>query len=619
MNTNIFKTIILVAFTGLFSSNASAQEIKVRNIAHLTTDISARSAVRLDANNKECAIVRVNIPSLKTMDFGNAIVGKAEYNAGEYLLYVPDGTKQIPLSVNGYKESVIDFDQYGVSVEGKNVYRVTLYIDNGKTVASGKHGSMKITTEPESSYILMDGMPVGETPLLIKDVAVGEHFISFPNTSGYTLLDQAIPINENETFERHYVLEENTDVFAWEEEIPMFINDNDGAYAYPLKYKRKTVNGKRGVQTYWGVWVVPCGKFEYVNADNYRLGDSDVFEVGNYDYYDNLQLGLYQPGKGLLFPCGKYSYFNFSAASDNIIIVSNANKSGILEKWGLVDLKGQEILPCIYEHIDYYRKEKIFVLRFVVNDKTKYKVLNVQNEMAYNDQQREYDELTDFHEGMAGAKINDNEYIINCKGQIVTNVPPLYSYGDCPSYEPGCYTEGLLCLQKRGDRENTYGVLNSNGKELTSFTYRKEYVKNGWILLYNEEERVAVDQNEHIYKMPKTDECNVIGNYLCCSKNGKYGLLDQEGNTVLPFEYGGIYSENEHSLRSSENDNYIISYKENKIIIFDMNLQELLTIEDAENVSIKRIKDGIIVLGDEESNRYGFMNFKGEVLAGCLF
>ena len=71
-----------------------AQEIKVRDVVELTTDITARSAARQDNNGNECAVVRVNIPTIKTMDFRN-IIGDVTYSAGEYILYLSEGTQQI--------------------------------------------------------------------------------------------------------------------------------------------------------------------------------------------------------------------------------------------------------------------------------------------------------------------------------------------------------------------------------------------------------------------------------------------------------------------------------------------------------------------------------------------
>lgn len=601
---NIIKTILLLGMVTVFSNISVAQEIKVRNISQLTTDISARSTVRMDANNKECAIVRVNIPSLKTMDFGGAVVGEVEYNAGEYLLYVPEGTTQIPLSVSGYKKSIIDFNQYGVSVTGKNVYRVTLFIDNDQPINNEKYGRIKITTEPENSYILMDGMPIGESPLMLSDVSVGKHVISFPNTSGYSLPDQTIIINENDTIEKHCILKENTDVFAWEEEIPLVGSTNDGGMLYPVKYKRKTINGKKGIQDYWGNWVVPC-EFHYVDNDT----DGSLFIVGNY-IYGQLHLGVYKPNVGLILPCD-YTYIRLSYFQKLIMVSKGDYINGTREEWGLFDKQGKEIAPCIYKSIRCIGdKYFVTVSKQNVGNKSvdKYGMLDDEGNIIIEPDY--YDYISKFSEGRASVVIGDQCYIIDEQGNRQITIesglsPNSPSYGD-----GGCYTEGIICASKGYEK---VGIINSLGQELVPFVYHDNvHCKDGWIKLEKSlGEWVVVDKNEHVY-MGKDDvdgKGEILGRFLCLKKEGKYGLIDQNGNNILPFEYDVINQE----------DDYIIVYKDDTIRILDMSLNEILTIDGTESLSIEKIKDDIILLEDYESNRYGFMNLKGEILAGCLF
>ena len=111
--SSILKLIILDTLLIFSTTVLYAQEIKVRNIVQLTTDITARSTARMDANNKECAIVRVNIPTIKTMSFGNAVVGDVEYKAGEYIKENID--KILPKKI---KEGDIEFVKAVIETEG---------------------------------------------------------------------------------------------------------------------------------------------------------------------------------------------------------------------------------------------------------------------------------------------------------------------------------------------------------------------------------------------------------------------------------------------------------------------------------------------------------------------
>lgn len=612
----LMKTMMFVVLIGMTVVTVNAQEIKVRSINHLTTDITARSAVRMDDNNKECAIVRVNIPSLKTMDFGNSVVGGVEYNAGEYILYVPEGTIQISLSVDGYKDSKIDFSQYDISVEGKNVYRVTLYIDNGEQSSNEKHGGMAITTEPISAFVLMDGMPLGQTPLTLKDVSVGEHVLSFPNTDGYTLPDQTITIKENATFEKHYVLNEKDNDFSWVWDNVEYSEElSEHGHRIPLKYRMIKDGSKEGLQDYWGNCVVPCGKFDYVDAMSFKDGNDELFEVGDYDKDGNLLLGIYKPGKGLITPCryGFIHYLDFTYKR-NLIGVFGRNWNGCRlaaggDAEGFINRKGKEVVPCDDSGKKYYYGDGDIIRCHDEKNNIVY-LMSTDGKRITDD----YNEITgSMGEGFVGVRMGKNNLIINYKGQIVQKLSSQYRFIG--------HTKGLFLLNKQGFG---YGVCKSDfNQKLTEFIYEEvDYCKQGWVQLMKRNDNdcswLVIDKNEHIYKVNCSDDDKplFVGEYvLFKALNGKYGMYDQNGNIVLRFKYDKI----DIIERNNEKGHYVVAYKDEQVTIFDNFLRELLTFDVTESLKIELIKDDIILLYDEASERYGFMSVKGEILAGCLF
>lgn len=92
-------------------------------------------------------------------------------------------------------------------------------------------------------------------------------------------------------------------------------------------------------------------------------------------------------------------------------------------------------------------------------------------------------------------------------------------------------------------------------------------------------------------------------------KDEKEGLVSQSGKMILPFEYNKI----------AEKGDYIVAYKDNTIIIYDKTLKELLSFDDEGSILVQKIKDGIVLIYDAESDKYGYLNLHGEVLAGCLY
>ena len=587
-----------------------AQEIKVRDVVELTTDITARSAARQDGNGNECAVLRVNIPTIKTMNFGN-IVGDVTYSAGEYILYLSEGTKQVPYSVKGYKDGVIDFAKYGVTVTGKTVYRATLYINDGGLNKRGSSCTLKLTTQPESALILIDGIPVGQSPLTYDYLQAGDHVISFPSLicdnmegeeySGYTLSDQTVTLKAGETLERHFVLEKRPllDVI---QQIEQDGSDNDGTGWWPVKYRVKKKNGKEGLVDYWKREVVPC-EYDYVDKNS----SGNIFMVGLLDDNDNYKVGLYKPGKGQVLPC---EYGNF-LWNDKIPLIRACKD----KQWGLVDFDGNTIVPCMYNNIEQlqcgvyvvFREEEIAGSRW---KKRKYGLLGADGHIIVKPQ---YEFITRFSEGYAGARdLDGNAYLIDTLGHT-TSIPAGY-HPEWSTYIFGsrCYTDGLLCLIKEGK----YGVLDRSGKEVVSFVYdEKVEALNGWIVLkrYMKEskkyEYMVVDKNCHRYQCTEEEYHAPIGLYLHLERDGKHGLIDQNGKTVMPFEYDYIGAEG----------SYVVADKDGQTCILDESLHELISFESGEDLRVRLIKDDIICLYDGESERYGYMNMNGKLLGGCLY
>ncbi len=59
-------------------------------------------------------------------------------------------------------------------------------------------GSVSVISDPPAATVYLDGRPLGATPILIKEVAVGEHMINL-SKAGFADLDQKVNVKGNET------------------------------------------------------------------------------------------------------------------------------------------------------------------------------------------------------------------------------------------------------------------------------------------------------------------------------------------------------------------------------------------------------------------------------------
>lgn len=109
-----------------FSLPVIAQnEIKVKSIEVVASDLTARTNPRTDANGEFCALVRVVIPALKGMQFKGWVTGEVEYQPGEYHVYVPAGAKKITFMHENYPQGEIRFN---IPIEKQMVYKVVLEV-----------------------------------------------------------------------------------------------------------------------------------------------------------------------------------------------------------------------------------------------------------------------------------------------------------------------------------------------------------------------------------------------------------------------------------------------------------------------------------------------------------
>lgn len=117
------KKILLLGLVLSACLTLSAQQISVKSIEELTSDLTARTHPRSDINDNSCALIKVTIPMVKNLMFSGWVMGDVDYHPGEYWVYVPEGTKKIKFQHEDFAPGEIVFD---IPIKKLCVYRVTL-------------------------------------------------------------------------------------------------------------------------------------------------------------------------------------------------------------------------------------------------------------------------------------------------------------------------------------------------------------------------------------------------------------------------------------------------------------------------------------------------------------
>ena len=146
----MFRKICLLLFLLLsVMQGVLAQEMTVKSFELLSNDIIARTSPRNDRNGTPCAVIRVGI-ALQGVVFDGNTIGKPVYNTGEYLVYVPEGSRQITIRHNSYVPLTVAFADYGIDrVKSSTTYRLTV-LTGGVTPSS---------QQPEGNFLVMNVTP----------------------------------------------------------------------------------------------------------------------------------------------------------------------------------------------------------------------------------------------------------------------------------------------------------------------------------------------------------------------------------------------------------------------------------------------------------------------------
>lgn len=232
---------------------------------------------------------------------------------------------------------------------------------------------------------------------------------------------------------------------------------------------------------------------------------------------------------------------------------------------GLINRDGDEIVPCIYEGLNYPSDSMILVTQNGLHGYT-----NLEGELVIPCQ---YRAASGFSEGMAVVSIDIDSFtvyygFIDKKGNLA--IRPEYEY----AYP---FNEGVAVV-KQYDR---YGMIDKNGK--TTLTIKYEFVSsmndgrffaadNGAIamfdsnyhqmtpflyhdiLAHNEDVYLVMRDRKYGYLNEQGEEyikCEydmagpIINGFATIMKEQKYGIIRKDGNVILPteFDHSGLREE----------------------------------------------------------------------------
>ena len=261
------------------------------------------------------------------------------------------------------------------------------------------------------------------------------------------------------------------------------------------------------------------------------------------------------------------------------------------DKFGVINTKGEKIIDSVYDDIIIPNpSENVFICTFNYNAATEeydYKVLNEKGEEIFTSYEEiEVIPVTGIIGGIPYEKWalkykQDNKYgLIDLNGKKLTK--PIYE-----EIESVPYKEGVFLVKKDGK----YGVINNKGVTIIKPEYDSilgdgyyndeiGYKASGYIVktvTENGEYYGYIDSNGETLLTTEYDEVyrireatNEEKTYIIASKNGQYGLMEKT-QILISFNYQELSYDEEASLViAKRNKNYgVLNMEGNKVLPFE--------------------------------------------------
>ena len=167
---------ILLSFVLLFAaiSSALAQKLTVESFKLAGSDLTAQTQPRKDLNDRNCAVVKVQLVGDILNVEGNVIMPLVKRN-NETWVYMPQNTRQMKVITKNYLPLMVTFADYDVErLESNRTYVLTLLGNNLQQAQQSQTLTIRYT--PTNATVLVDNKMVkGTNGVAQTTLPVGQH------------------------------------------------------------------------------------------------------------------------------------------------------------------------------------------------------------------------------------------------------------------------------------------------------------------------------------------------------------------------------------------------------------------------------------------------------------
>lgn len=224
-------------------------------------------------------------------------------------------------------------------------------------------------------------------------------------------------------------------------------------------------------------------------------------------------------------------------------------------KYGYIDINGELAIPMIYdraapfmEGLAYFATEDTYgfmdrtgtqVFEFECDSVSSFQeglaYFSKDGQYGYIDQngrieiEAAYDDAEYFQDGLARVMKNGRYGVIGRDGNDIL----------APEYDDVEVDVPFIITQ----RDGRYGCFDTAGRRLLDESYDYLSIEKGYILIRNNEKYGLADVSGTILFEPVYDLLSPVPGqeFVLAKKDGVFGIVNLKGETLLPFEYPGMY------------------------------------------------------------------------------
>ena len=267
---------------------------------------------------------------------------------------------------------------------------------------------------------------------------------------------------------------------------------------------------------------------------------------------------------------------------------------GVDNKWGMINKKGDWLIPCQYDGIAFLENTNNRIVR-LYKQAPKYGLIDTLGQLAVS---AIYEEIGSFSEGRLAVKRNGMWGFVNPDGLEV--IP-------CRFREVGDFKEGLAAA-KLGRH---WGFIDKLGNIEIQFKYNRAGNFNAnlaWV--HTESGAGYINKKDEIVIEPKFDRAfDFYKGVARVVSAGKWGLIDQNGKFLLRPKYNEIRSFDKHGLAVVAFGNEFIRYG---LINLSGNV-----VASPDFNQIADFREGLAVV--QNKDLFGFIDTTGKLVISCIY